>query len=387
MSVHPAESRIPNVAVIRQIVAVSDPVIRNLQITACYHRLALALTARIGQCANWCTFATWASRQAGRTVRGEDFLEKLTREAKAGGGFVHPVRALWRALLRRGLFTPETRLGRLVREIHTPFDAFERASDAVMRGNLKVFEEIGFEFARYLQECPKDSTPDSKQFQTFLSALRPGDPPDGQRLLREAFTRYQQQPPAEPASRRAQRILLANLEIGLHEQTRLQPEIREALESAPVTAKDLGTRALRALFPKAPYVIVKVLAPLVAVPASRFRKFVRDLTCRIITESFMVLTFPRGMVLALSQHLDYPWPEMLSSVDDEELNRLLELFEPKDGLPDHCGAKDWSDLKHRMHYIVHLFRSFHEREDLFEPPFSSEQLQQIMNGTVPEGDL
>src|SRR5207237_8919662 len=30
-----------------------------------------------GQGANWCTYATWASRQAGRTIRGEDLLEHL----------------------------------------------------------------------------------------------------------------------------------------------------------------------------------------------------------------------------------------------------------------------------------------------------------------------
>ena len=46
------------------------------------------------------------------------------------------------------------RLGRLTAGLHTPFDAFERASDAVARGNLRVFEEIGLEFARYLEECP-----------------------------------------------------------------------------------------------------------------------------------------------------------------------------------------------------------------------------------------
>ena len=33
---------------------------------------------RSGQGANWCTFATWASRQAGATIRGEDALDLLT---------------------------------------------------------------------------------------------------------------------------------------------------------------------------------------------------------------------------------------------------------------------------------------------------------------------
>ena len=65
---------------------------------------------------------------------------------------LHPIATLWRRLLRRGLFQPETRLGRLTNELHTPFDAFERASAAVARGNLKVFEEIGLQFARYLDD-------------------------------------------------------------------------------------------------------------------------------------------------------------------------------------------------------------------------------------------
>ena len=31
--------------------------------------------------ANWCTFATWVSQQAGRTVRGEDLVDNLKRRA------------------------------------------------------------------------------------------------------------------------------------------------------------------------------------------------------------------------------------------------------------------------------------------------------------------
>ena len=55
--------------------------------------------------------------------------------------------------MRRGLFRRDTPLGRLVADLHTPFDAFELASDAVARGNRKVFAEIGLQFARYLRDC------------------------------------------------------------------------------------------------------------------------------------------------------------------------------------------------------------------------------------------
>ena len=135
---------------IRRIVAIANPVIRNLEITHCYSRLAAGFAARTGDGANWCTFATWASRQAGRTVRGEDLVDHLGNRLAERRWLLHPITTLWRRLLRRGLFQRETRIGRLTAELHTPFDAFERASAAVARGNLRVFEEIGLEFARYL---------------------------------------------------------------------------------------------------------------------------------------------------------------------------------------------------------------------------------------------
>src|SRR5512133_3804072 len=109
-----------------------DPVMRNLEITECYSRLASAFAASSGgPGANWCTYATWASRQAGETIRGEDLLEDLQHRLLEGRRLLHPIQTLWRRLLRRGVFQRETRLGRLTAELHTPFDAIERAADAV----------------------------------------------------------------------------------------------------------------------------------------------------------------------------------------------------------------------------------------------------------------
>src|SRR5215204_1168291 len=115
-----------------------DPVLRNLEITECYARLSAAFG---GDGANWTTYATWASRQAGRGIRGETLLDTADLELGRGRWLVHPFRTLWRRLLRRGLLRPETRLGRLIAELHTPFDAVESASAAVARGNLEVFAE------------------------------------------------------------------------------------------------------------------------------------------------------------------------------------------------------------------------------------------------------
>ena len=108
-----------------RIVAIADPVIRNLQITHCYGRLSAAMAQRTGPCANWCTYATWASRQAGRTIRGEDLIETLRTRLRVRPQLLHPLASLGRMLLRRGLFNPHTMLGRLTAQLHTPFDVFE----------------------------------------------------------------------------------------------------------------------------------------------------------------------------------------------------------------------------------------------------------------------
>jgi len=140
----------PSVDEVYAIAAMENPVLRSLQITQCYAELSAAMRARIGSAADWCTFATWASRQAGSTIRGEDFLDARARILGQRSWILAPFASLSRWLLRNGLFQPNTRLGRAVKEIHTPFDAFEAASREVATGNLKVFAEIGLEFARFI---------------------------------------------------------------------------------------------------------------------------------------------------------------------------------------------------------------------------------------------
>jgi hypothetical protein len=305
---------------VERIVAIADPAIRNLEITHCYSRLAAAVVQRTGGSANWCTFATWASRQAGRTIRGEDLLDRLERELGRDAELLHPIRSLTRWLVRHGR----------LRRLHTPFDALERAGDAVARGNLKVFSEIGLVFARWLDE-----------------GVAPAEPP----LLRQAFARYAG--PADP-----ELAILANLEIGLHEQTRLQPEIREAMEAA---------------------VAPKRRQRILGWPLQRE---LTRLSRELITEAFMVLTLP-GRVLALGRHLDVA----LTEPANEDLLALLARYEPVPPAVDDCGATDWSELDQRMHYIAHLFRAYHDDGELASPPFTPAQVEQFRAGELPDGEL
>jgi hypothetical protein len=326
----------PQVEEVRRIASLTDPVIRNLQITECYSRLAAAVEA---EGANWCTFATWASRQAGRTIRGEDLLEALRRELGRDAELLHPIQSLWRVLLRRGLFDRKSPFGRLVWSLHTPFDAFELAGDAVARGNRKVFAEIGLEFARYL----------ASDFDTFMAGLQ--DPE-----LREAFAHLEQ----GRTTGDADLVVLANLEIGLHEQTRLQPEIREALDAATASEQRLTKRIL----------------------GWPLQRQLTRLSREAITRCMMVLSLP-DVVLFLGSNLDVAMPVVVNP----ELAALLARYEPVLPAVDDCGARDWSVLDQRMHYIAHLFRGYHQDARLASAPFTPAQVERLRAGELPDGEL
>src|SRR5262245_60629990 len=94
MSPAPSTS-LPRVDEVTQIASIADPILRNLRITECYHRLSVAMSPRTGHSANWCTFATWASKQAGQTIRGEDLLDKFDAYSRESARVLHPIRSIW----------------------------------------------------------------------------------------------------------------------------------------------------------------------------------------------------------------------------------------------------------------------------------------------------
>jgi hypothetical protein len=65
---------VPNPDEVDRIARLRDPIISNLQITQCYYEISQSVAPFAGPSANWCTFATWASKQAGQTIRTEDLV-------------------------------------------------------------------------------------------------------------------------------------------------------------------------------------------------------------------------------------------------------------------------------------------------------------------------
>src|SRR5215472_15564362 len=77
MSTFGVQSVYPTEAELNTIAAMADPAARNRKITQSYWELSTEMERRILGHANWCTYATWASQQAGVTIRHEDLPELL----------------------------------------------------------------------------------------------------------------------------------------------------------------------------------------------------------------------------------------------------------------------------------------------------------------------
>lgn len=386
---------VPTIADIDNIAALPHPILRNLLITQCYYELSAALAARTGPAANWCTFATWASKQAGQTIRSEDLrntLQELLPEKPGIRESLLLISALLQRLGARQTLQEiwKLTLGSLIAPVT------DRASNAVSRGNKKVFEEIAREFARFMADCYHDTSYNQNHIEGFCGQLQPGPPPDGQEHLARAFKRYYGSFFEEDPRRRAELQLLANLEIGFHEQTRLQPEIAESLNAAiAIDPQQVKKRLLAVLFPDKDWwgrlrllfqrlfgkmdPLDKALELLVQQAQHHVRK--------LLTTHLMTLTIPPQNRLHLAQDLAMDYSFFLRTLTNPDLLALLAQIDPTPDSLLESGAVDWASLPERMHFIAELFRCYHDAREIFVFAFTAEQVTALRSGKVPEGQL
>ncbi len=384
----------PTVDEVAAICADPDPIVRNLRITQAYAELSGALAARTGSGANWCTFATWASKQAGQTIRQEDLARRVEDDLGRSEAVDLAVARIGDFLRAIGRAADGHRIARAVREAASPARALARASAAVARGNLKVFEEVGREFARFLAMLGAPGASEPEALDRFCGGLRPGDPPEGQAALRAAFVGYHRALATAGTKARAEALLLANLRIGHHEQARLQPEIQEALDAAAVDPRELKARLLEALSSDAPWLTWARLhlarwRGRLGHPDEVSRRLAdahRAAVREAVTEKLTTLALP-GETLRLGRDLSGAFPEDLRALADSDLVALLATIDPAPETLQGSGAGDWASLPERMHFIADLFRTRHEVPSLLDPPFTPEQTRAIKAGVRPDGRL
>lgn len=385
----------PTISDVERIANLGDPVLRNLQITQCYHDLSAAFAERSGLGANWCTFAAWASKQAGQTIRKEDLSRALESDLRSDA-LVEKTAGELQALIRRvGVRLEVEEILTALWNAYNPQQVFERSSDAVARGNLKVFAEIGREFARFEADCLPDASFDEQKIAVFVEPLRPGDPPEGQEYLRRAFRHYYQALFESNEKARTELLLLANLEIGFHEQVRLQSEINEALDAPVISPQAFAQNLLGALLPnggrlaQAAWWLLRLLGRLTDFDraAAVFVAGAQRQAQALVTASMMSIELGPGTRLRLGDDLSAAFPPVLRAIANPDLRVLLGQIDPTPDSPRGSGALQWGDFAERIHFIADMFRCYEVYAGLFEPPFNPEQMAAIRQGRLPEGRL
>lgn len=336
-----ASEHLPDAAEIAAIAAMRRADLRNLWITETYHRLEVALAPHLGGIdLGWCAFGAWASKTAGRFIRGELVPELVLH---------------WVAGAPAPLAGWLDRIDRRVRE-------------RVAEGNLLVFAELAPLFRGLVDVLALPLAERDAAARRLVDALRVGPTAEGGlSALRRALLAYVEAAALTRRKARSERILLANALVGFHEQARLQPAIAGAI-AAPFEVL-VGGEGIRAALG----------APL----ARRLRA--------LLTRHFMTLALP-GRDLALGA--DVPaltggamFPHDLMALDSAELRALLRVLDRTPDTTDGSAAADWSDLGDRMNYIVDLFRSRQQDLRLHQPPFTRAQLVALRAGALPSGPL
>lgn len=377
-------------AEVERILAINDDTLRNLSVTQGYHQLSHGLARVIGyENANWCTFAVWASRQAGVFVRGDirgiSWIRDIVLRRKA------QTWEEWRSEAVRKHWD-EGRVDALSLLVLV-FSSFSRA---ISDGNTRVFEDIARTFVPFIELVEGSTWPVDERITTFLGKLRELPVRDGGHAeLKRALMKYWEARHERDPGARSRLVLHANCLVGYHEQTRLQREITIALNTPIDYLRDdldmwyvYGPgRGLRVL-PRTGWAI-NSLARRVAMPA--VERLARAIWQFFATQWIMQLALPDEVIdlgrdiPQLPDRRAFPDPLLtgsLSKVDAELLAWLSFAF--RDTLRG-SRATDWTSFPERMNTICNLFRSRQQQQALFRPPFTAAQLDALRRGEVPGG--
>lgn len=346
---------------VEKIARMADATERNYYITQSYHDFSHALRRALGDPvnANWSTFACWASKTAGESIRSEE-LPNVVKDLFAAERRIHR-RVGW--MFNALYWLTGTDLNPVDDAAHAAREVSRQVGD----GNRKVYAELGPVFARFIAALSENGETPDDRIASFAESLRPGATEEnGQQLLKEAFSHYDEARRTADEKAKAELMLLGNCLVGLHEQTRLQPNIKRAID-APV--KGLLSDGIAKQWPAR---LAFAVLGFAGINRERLLGVADDEWEKLVTRYAMDLSLPGGKEIPLGGD-QVPWPtqvpEPLENLQNAELVRLLRRFDDNIRVLRREGAKNWTDLNDRMGYIVELFRSQQQDRRLFDAPF------------------
>jgi hypothetical protein len=262
----------------------------------------------------------------------------------------------------------------------------------IIAGNLAVFAELGPLFARLcsaLAQTTDYKADDLVRLLVDFSLKAGASEAGGQDLLRGALSHFYQVKFERQAVRKAELMLLANAQTGLHEQVRLQPAIAGAL-ALPFDAalRELVVNQIGSNAGGFARQRLRRLASISAEPLiAEFSRELNRLWRECVTKFFMTLGLPEGEIPLGKDLRPLPgkplYPASLASIENSELLALLACYRAAGMGAVESGATDWADLAERMHLILTLFRARQQDQRLFEEPFTDEQRCEIDQDRIP----
>ncbi len=368
---------------VQAVLGIEDRVLRNYWITQSYADLSRALATLLApDTANWCTFAAWASRTVGENLRGEDLPDWLRDRVTQDDGMMGAVdktNARHRRLHKVGLvhhLTSDRIMGVVA-------DAFGATALNLSEGNSIVFAEIGRAGAAFVAAYGAGATTTRAAARRHvLSACARAAPFEGVNRLEAGFAFWCDAMDTDDVRLRSQRIMAGTVQLGAHEQNRLQAAVADSMDMG---VNQMVTRVAQDLLKRAGW-----LRPLVWLVERTLRP-IADCVARlwddVMTEFVGAADTPEGR-LRLGHDVP-PLPGQPFTPLDlvaplmPELTALLGRFDRSQGDGQGSAAGNWVEFDDRMNFILNLFVSRHHHRPMFDPPLPAEVVVQLEAGTIP----
>jgi hypothetical protein len=363
-----------------------DPVLRNLWVTQTYNEISRELRSFVGHDQiSWFSFAKWASKQAGRTIRGEDVPHRVHLLLEKDAQYHRLLDQLNGKLLVR--FE-----GSALRREHVATHVLglvNQLSEKISGGNIKVFMDLAPVFSRFIERFRDDAAPNHAKFELFLHELDTVPMFAGREpMLYSAFKKYYQAKFETDPKTKAELILTGNAHIGVHEQTSLQSDIENGLGVPAHEVQHWFSTGIKAGIPfHRHHEVDAELGP----HLSPLARLVNHAWCTEATDHLMRLVLPEK---ALHMGQDVPtvhgqpmFPEELAELQHEDLLAIAHEYDRSWNTTVGSAAHNWTRLGDRLHYIFDLFRSHQRQLNLYDECFTGEQLAAMRAGRVPAGPL
>ena len=350
--------------------------VRNLQITLGYHKVARMLRGFSStENVNWFGFGVFASKTAGQAIRHELLPGPLKSAMIRAAGYDNTL-VYFHNVLESSSDPVAQNTDSLLVEILT------RVSLLLSKGNLMIFQEVAKPYVDLVNTFGHDWQPNETKFQAFVDRhFIPGHFEDGgQEWLIESCACFYQARFTTDAKKKAELILMGNLLLGYHEQSRLQPIIEKSI-AVPfdvLTEGMLPDDDLKPLSRRGKM-------------AQRAIGLSRQMILRSITRMWMAYSLPTRS-LRVGKDLVAPtgmtnFPRHLIIIENPRCQELVLTFDNDLNTLAGSAAGNWGNLMDRMNFLVTFFRSYQHYQLLYNKPFLDSQIAMIEAGYFPHGPL